>query len=409
MAHASTVSTRRRFTAAFCAAGIAAAAGCATTTAATSPPSASPVEASTGPHAPDDVNPFVGALLYVNPDYVAAVAGVEQRHPDARPMLEKLKGLPTAVWESAIRDTEDVSRHLERARRQQAAAGVPVASVFVLYDLPGRDCNAESSAGELTPDAAGESRYQHQFVDAIAAAFHAYPHQRIVAVLEPDSLSNLVTNMANPRCAAVADIYKRGIAYAIAKLSAPNVFIYLEAAHAGWLSWPKNLVRSVPLYKQVLDMAGGADRVRGFALNVSNYDPLEAHNPTPHDPAGPSDDELGYVNDLAAALERVGVGGKGFIVDTGRNGRGGLRSDPGSWCNVKGAGLGARPRAAPARLVDAYLYVKVPGESDGTSDSTSRRFDPGCGSDDATPGAPEAGLMFDAYLLGLLRNAEPPL
>jgi cellulose 1,4-beta-cellobiosidase len=351
----------------------------------------------------------VGAHIYVNPDYAGAVRDVRKRNPDASRLLKKMEALPTAVWESSIADTREIARHLDGARQQQGRDGVPVVTVFVLYDLPGRDCNAEASAGELTPDAAGETRYQHEFVDAVAAAFRARRDQPIAVVLEPDSLSNLVTNMANPRCAAVADIYKRGIAYAIKKLQQPNVFLYLEAAHAGWLGWPKNLARSVPLYKEVLELAGGADRVRGFAVNVSNYDPVKASNPAPRDPAGPADDELGYVDDLARALARVGITGKGFVIDTGRNGRANIRSAPDSWCNVHGAGLGERPRAAPAPLVDAYLYLKVPGESDGTSDPKAPRFDQKCGCDDAKPGAPQAGLMFDAYLIDLLKNAQPPL
>jgi cellulose 1,4-beta-cellobiosidase len=345
----------------------------------------------------------------VNPDYVSAVRDVRKRNPGATALLEKMEALPTAVWASALADTREVPRHLDAARREQARDGVPVVTVFVLYDLPGRDCNAESSAGELSPDAAGEARYRQEFVDVIAAAFRTHRDQRIVVVLEPDSLSNLVTNMGNPRCAAVSGIYKRGIAYAITKLAQPNVSLYLEAAHAGWLGWPKNLARSVPLYKEVLDMAGGPQRVRGFAVNVSNYDPVKVSNPTPRDPAGPADDEVGYVDDLSRALAKVGITDKGFLIDTGRNGRANIRSAPDSWCNVKGAGLGERPRAAPVPAVDAYLYLKVPGESDGTSDRKAPRFDETCGRDDAKAGAPQAGLMFDAYLIDLLKNAQPPL
>jgi cellulose 1,4-beta-cellobiosidase len=369
----------------------------------------SAVEPATASHAPPGGNPFVGARLYANPDYITAVQAVETRHPESAPLLKKMEVLPTAIWESAIADTKQISLHLDMARRQQASVDKPVVAVFVLYDLPGRDCSAEASAGELSPDAKGEARYQHEFIDAIAGAFRAHPDQRIVAILEPDSLSNLVTNTSIPRCAAVAGIYKRGIAYAIAKLAQPNVFVYLEAAHAGWLGWPKNLVRSVPLYKEVLEMAGGAERVRGFALNVSNYDPVKVSKPTPRDPAVRAEDELGYVDDLTRALRKVGITNKTFVIDTGRNGREYIRSDPGSWCNVRGAGLGERPRAAPAPSVDAYLFLKVPGESDGTSDRKARRFDEMCASDDAAPGAPQAGLMFDSYLIDLLKNAQPPL
>ncbi len=226
-------------------------------------------------------------------------------------------------------------------------AGQPVVPLFVVYDLPGRDCAAESSAGELSADAAGEAGYQHAFIDVIATAFRAHPEQRIAVVLEPDSLSNLVTNLERPRCKTAEGIYKRGIAYAISKLSLPNVFLYLEAAHAGWLGFPKNIDRAAALYKNVLTMAGGPDRVRGFALNVSNYDPAVDPAKTPRDRTSAASDETGYAADLTKALARVGVTGKGFVIDTGRDGRAYIRSIASSWCNVKGAGLGERPRAAP--------------------------------------------------------------
>ena len=372
-------------------------------------PKPSPVVPSTTPHAPDGVNPFEGAHLYINPDYAKTVEGLAVAHPDDAALLKKMATFPTAIWLSWIADTKDVGRYLDDALAKQKAGGKPEVVTFVVYDLPNRDCNAASSAGELSADDAGEAGYQHRYIDVIAAAFAAHPDVRIAAVLEPDSLANLVTNLQNPKCEAAQGIYKRGIAYAITKLSLPNVFLYLDAAHAGWLGWPKNLGRSVAMYKEVLTMAGGADRIRGFALNVSNYDPAkDATNPKRQLDAAP-DDELGYVGDLSKALDAAGITGKGFVIDTGRDGKGYIRSSPGNWCNIKGAGLGERPHAAPAPKVDAYLYIKVPGESDGTADAKATRFDENCVSEDATPGAPEAGKMFDAYLINLLKNATPPL
>lgn len=384
-------------------------AGCATVSGEARPAEVSPVVAPTTPPAPDGVNPFAGARLYVNPDYVKAVKGLEAEHPKEVALLKRMESLPTAIWLSWIADTKDVPRYLDDALQQQKAAVQPVVPLFVVYDLPGRDCAAESSAGELSADAAGEASYQHAFIDVIAAAFRAHPEQRIAVVLEPDSLSNLVTNLDRPRCKSAEGIYKRGIAYAISKLSLPNVFLYLEAAHAGWLGFPKNIDRAAGIYKSVLTMAGGPERVRGFALNVSNYDPAVDPANTPRDRTSAASDETGYAADLTKALARVGITGKKFVVDTGRDGRAYIRSIASSWCNVKGAGLGERPRPAPSPLIDAYLYVKVPGESDGTSDPNAPRFDPTCASDDATPGAPQAGKMFDAYLIDLLKNANPPL
>ena len=127
---------------------------------------------------------------------------------------------------------------------QQTAGGQPVVPVFVVYDMPGRDCAAAASAGELGPNDAGEARYQKEYIDVIAAALAAHPELNTALIVEPDSLGNLVTNLEKPDCAAAEGIYKRAIAYAIAKLSLPNAFLYVDAAHAGWLGWPRNIVKS---------------------------------------------------------------------------------------------------------------------------------------------------------------------
>jgi cellulose 1,4-beta-cellobiosidase len=115
------------------------------------------------------------------------------------------------------------------------------------------------------------------------------------------------------------------------------------------------------------------------------------------------------VKKLAVGLADHGVRNKGFIVDTSRNGKGQIRKVWGNWCNIKGAGLGERPRAAPEPFVDAYFWIKVPGESDGTSDPSQPRFDPDCASAESASGAPQAGTWFQSYFLDLVRNATPPL
>lgn len=368
-----------------------------------------PVVPASTPHAPVGVNPFEGARLYVNPDYARSVEAVAAKHPAQAEQLKKVAVLPTAVWLSSIADTRDLPRHLETAKQQTASGGQPTVPVFVVYNLPNRDCNAAASAGELPATADGEARYQRDYIDVITAAFAAHPDQRVAVVLEPDSLGNLVTNLENPKCQAAEGIYKRGIAYAISRLSMPHVFIYLDAAHGGWLGWPRNLAKSVPLFKEILEMAGGTDRIRGFATNVSNYQPPKDLTNAKRNPNVAPNDEVSYVADLAKALNDGGITNKGFVIDTGRGGKQFIKTTGANWCNIKGAGLGERPTVAPAPLVDAYLYIKPPGESDGVADPSAKRFDKNCASEDATPGAPEAGQMFDTYLLELIKNATPPL
>jgi cellulose 1,4-beta-cellobiosidase len=380
----------------------------ATACASTSSTAPKPVTAATAPP-PPNVNPFKGAHFYVDPEFGRMIAKVTAPTPEDGARLKKVSAFPTAVWLETLETAKLAGPTLDDALKQEAAGGGPIVPLFVIYNLPNRDCAAEGSRGELFVDKGGEALYQTQFIDVIAAAFAAHPSQKIAVVLEPDSLPNLVTNSELPACAAAEQVYRRGIAYAISKLSMPNVFIYMDAAHAGWLGWPKNLPKAVALFKEVITNAGGPDRIRGFALNVSNYDPPKEPRAKKNSPDDPSQDELGYAQDLAAGLAKFGIADKGFIIDTSRNGRAGIRTADGNWCNVKGAGLGERPAVAPAPNVDAYFWVKTPGESDGTTDRKAARFDENCVSDDAMPGAPEAGELFAPYLIELAKNANPPL
>jgi cellulose 1,4-beta-cellobiosidase len=315
----------------------------------------------------------------------------------------------TAIWLDSIAKTKEVSRYLDDAQKQEAAAGKPVVPVFILYDLPNRDCSAKSSDGELSVDHDGAARYQTDYVDKVALQFRAHGTQHIVVVLEPDSLGNLATNMDVPKCAASAKAYRDSIAYAISTLSTPNVSIYLDAAHGGWLGWDKNRDKIVHIYQEVLTAAGGAAKIRGFAVNVSNYNVLKVGPDPRNGGEGPCPDEITYVQKLAESLASVGIKDKGYLIDTSRNGRGGIRGSQGSWCNVKGAGLGERPQAAPSPLVDAYVWLKTPGESDGTSNAGEARFDAMCKGSDAAPDAPQAGQWFSAYFIQLAKNAAPPL
>ncbi len=377
------------------------------------------------PPSPDG-NPFAGARLATDAAFVAKVAAAAKADPADAALLKKVAAFPTAVWIDSIKSVARIPKALDaaavlpkkpaadkdaKADKAEKKSEEPVVSVFVIYNLPERDCSAAASAGELSIAKNGEKRYAAEFIDKIAAAFKAHPKQRIVAIVEPDSLANLATNMNQPKCAAAAPIYQHSIAYAVKTLSMPNVSIYLDAAHAGWLGWDGNRSKIAKIFSEVLAEAGGADKIRGFATNVANYDSLRGGDLPKLAPSLSCPDELSYIQKLDEDLTTVGITGKGFLVDTSRNGREGIRTSGGSWCNVKGAGLGERPQANPTPLVDAYYWVKPPGESDGAADPKASGFDKSCGPDahDAAPGAPHAGDWFGAYFLELAKNANPPL
>jgi cellulose 1,4-beta-cellobiosidase len=369
---------------------------------------AMPVTPASTPPASPALNPFENAALYVNPDYAKKAEAAVAADPPNAALVKKVTKQPTAMWLVQMDSLPHLPRWLEDVGKQAKTAGKPVVPVFLVYNLPNRDCSAKSSAGELTVENGGEAKYR-EFVDKIAAEFKKHPNQRIVVILEPDSLPNLATNLHIEQCAKSQNIYRNSVAYAIAQLSLPNVSLYLDAAHAGWLGWDGNRTKIAQIFKEVLLQAGGVDRIRGFATNVSNYTALTGEANTKLEPSNPCPNELSYVQKLNESLEKVGITGKGFIIDTSRNGRDGIRTKWGNWCNVKGAGIGERPRANPAPLIDAYLWIKPPGESDGTSNKTAKRFDENCVSPDAFPDAPEAGEWFQAQFLELAKNANPPL
>ncbi len=354
-------------------------------------------------------NPFKGVNFFLNPDYNEKVEATAKRHPDMADAIRKVEQYPTAVWLDQIARVPSLQHWLDEAKRQQEASKQPTLTVVVLCNLPNRDCAANASAGELAVEQDGVARYQREFVDPIAEQFAKHPDQPIVAVIEPDSLANMATNMAYPKCAASVDAYRASVVYAIKRLALPNVSVYLDAAHAGWLGWDANREKMAKVFRRVLDEAGGPDMIRGFATNVSNYTHLSNRDGAAMALTNPCPNELTYVKMLAETLGMYGIKGKGFIIDTSRNGKGGIRRSWGSWCNIKGAGLGERPRAEPVRGVDAYFWIKPPGESDGVSDPTQPRYDEMCANRDAALGAPQAGEWFESYFVDLVRNAQPPL
>src|SRR5207247_11443638 len=148
---------------------------------------------------------------------------------------------------------------------------------------------------------------------------------------------------------------------------------------------------------------GMATRPGDFGACPSQYDS------DPNDPATWHVTDVHY-DDLAGSVPADQL--PHFVVDTSRNGRGpwapptGSGGDQQDWCNPPGRGLGPRPTTSTGDpLIDAYLWIKVPGESDGQClRGTSGPADPVRGSPD-----PPAGDWFPAIAIELARNASPPL
>jgi endoglucanase len=329
---------------------------------------------------------------------------------------------------------------------QRAQHDIPV---LVAYNIPFRDCS-QFSAGGATSVAEYEA-----WIDGFAAGID--DHDAIV-ILEPDGLGIIpwynpfadrdtwVTNPNLEWCqpaeadsaTAAADRFAM-LRYAVDKLKAnPNAKVYLDGTHSSWLGAGDAADRLI--------QAGVTD-TDGFFLNVSNYR-RDAHlikygtwiskciafasNPaswglghtewcaSQYSPASPDDfstwglSDQWYVDNVESQTWWYSESLlKHFVIDTSRNGQGpwtppaGVYPDAQDWCNPPGRGVGVRPTLdTGVPLVDAYLWVKIPGASDG---ECTRGLGPAGTTVDPEWDVidPPAGAWFPEMALDLVRNAEP--
>lgn len=289
-------------------------------------------------------NPLAGKGLYVSPNTSArrqAAAWRTSRPGDAA-QLDKIANSPQSTWLGGWNQNieGDVGKQVTAAKAQGT---VPV---FVAYNIPNRDVGQYSAGG-----ASGAALY-HDWIGKVAAGVKGGP---AVVILEPDALAQ-----ADQLPPAQREERYTMIREAVATLKKAGATVYLDAGNPEW--------------KQPADMAqrlkrAGVDGADGFALNVSNFFTTQAN--------------VAYGTALSAQ-----TGGKHFVIDTSRNGLGPAADR--EWCNPAGRALGEHPTTQTGNpLVDAFLWVKNPGESDGNA-----------------RGAPAAGTFWPDYALGLAQR-EP--
>ncbi|WP_309133632.1 glycoside hydrolase family 6 protein [Cellulomonas sp.] len=383
--------------------------------------------------------------LYVDPQSTTAQAARTLRG-QARQDARLLSRVPSGSWFTGGTPDEvrrDVSRLVRRTGRQ-----VPV---LVAYNVPFRDCALYSAGGAASLD-----EYR-AWIEGFAAGIG---DRQAVVVLEPDGLGVIpwyttldgVQESCRPAeldPQTAVDERFAALNHAVDVLAAlPRTVVYLDGTGSSWLPAGESADRL---------LKAGVQRADGFFLNVSNYERTEnvVHYGTwvsgciayvtqvaPGDFAscghqywsgGPANDwngvqlsNQGVWSDDAAdpLLNTAGITSRyamilgdvepstHFVVDTSRNGQGawaapaGVYTDAETWCNPPGRGLGVRPTTRTGNdLVDAYLWIKVPGESDGQClRGTAGPEDPERGMV-----APQAGGWFVEQARELIALADPPL
>jgi len=303
-------------------------------------------------------DPIAAQSFYVSPNSPAAQQASEWRaagRASDATAIEQVAREPTATWFTGSEHSfsERVGPAIEALTRQASSVGK--STLLVAYDIPHRDCGGFSTGGAAS--AAAYRSWIGQFASAIGV-------RAATVILEPDAIAQSLTNCLSG--SAVAERY-RLLSDAVSALKAdPHVRVYIDAGNPGWITPPARLIG--PLRRS------GIARADGFSLNVANF----------YTTAMTAE----YGEKLSRAL-----GGTHFVIDTGRNGNGpdGVSHTGLNWCNPPGRALGTAPTTDTAGPpIDAYLWIKPPGDSDGS----------------CRPGEPRAGAWWPQYALELARNTH---
>ncbi len=302
------------------------------------------------PSPPLSDNPLAGISFYVDPNSHAARQASLWRtsRPADAAQMDKIAAQPRTFWAGDDTPTQ-VQNYINNVSTNAAAQGrVPI---FAAYNIPIRDCGSYSSGG------APSAQAYRDWIDAFAAGVGT---RKAIIVLEPDAIPDWGCLTSTQR-----EERRQLLSYAINSLkSKPNTYVYVDAGH--WQS-PAEIASRLN--------SVGVERADGFSINVSNFQWTS--------------DMVAYGNDVSSR-----IGGKHFLIDTSRNGNGPYTGGTHSGgCapqfNPPNRALGSQPTTNTGHaLVDAFVWVKYPGESDGA-----------CGP------YPSSGAWMPEYALGLAQRA----
>jgi endoglucanase len=280
-----------------------------------------------------------------NPLFAAATLLKANGHRAEAAELEEIAETPSGIWAAGQPgEMQEISQATLAATREHAAA------IVVAYNLPDRDACGKLSASP-GPTAPG----YRQWINDLAASIG---DGSAIVIVEPDGLADLARNCLSP--AQGSERYDL-LRYAMRRLGAlPRARVYLDAGNPG-------------IFRDAWQLASPLERAglrygRGFSANVSNFQ------------------WTATVVAWSQQLERALGGRVGAVLDTSRNGDGPYTGpDAPQWCNPPGRALGSAPRLDPGPAgIDAYLWIKDPGASDGPCN-----------------GGPPAGQYWPQYAIAL--------
>lgn len=236
------------------------------------------------------------------------------------PSVGKIFEYPVSFWYGS-RKGKNV-KYLDKGVRRLLQRAYPALPILVIYNFPNRDLGQYSKGGAKCEDS---------YLQFISSFCDGLGDSDPIVIYEPDALAH-TDKMQSAERERRLSLIKTALETLSERTQAR---IYADIGHSNWL----DLNAAQGLLDAVMN-----PNIRGFALNTSNY---------------------------RTTTESVEFGQKlcelrpqdHFVIDTSRNGNGPYGNE---WCNPPGRAIGHPPTTDTGiEQCDAFLWIKVPGESDG--------------------------------------------
>ena len=259
------------------------------------------------------------------------------------PLSKEIFKHPLSLWygNRSAKPIKNLHKSLRRLFKRSGGS-MPV---LVIYNMPNRDIGQYSKGGAKTQD---------EYLQFIRDFTEGIGDNKPIVIYEPDAIPH--STMLSKK---EANIRLKLMRNAIDILTRSEAYVYIDVGHSNWLS-PEEVNTYLNKVANPL--------VKGFSVNVSNYRTTQ--------------ESVKWANKICELREN-----DHYVIDTSRNGNGPHGNE---WCNPPGRALGEPPTCETGiSKCDAFLWVKIPGESDGKAN-----------------GGPRAGRMWGEMAEELVRNTS---
>jgi len=267
-----------------------------------------------------------------------------KNYQDKYPLALEIFKHPQSFWYGD--NPKKPKKHMEKSIRRLLNRAYPNLPILVIYNIPNRDIGQYSRGG---------AKPRERYLDFIERFASGVGQSSPIIIYEPDALPHS-TLLSEDEQEWRLDLMKESINTLTNKC---NGLIYIDVGHSNWLD-PK-------VASDLLNKVSNS-KVRGFSTNVCNYRSTK--------------ESIRWSRKILKWRPK-----DFFVVDTSRNGQEPVNDE---WCNPKGKSLGEVPSTITSYpKCDAYLWIKIPGESDGKCN-----------------GGPKAGKFWGEQAEDLVRNCK---